>query len=183
MKVSEIMSGEVYAIDEREPVIAAARLLKSMNLGALPVTGRGGALVGMLNRPGHSPALRCGGGRRAGGARGRHHEPRRPHRLAGRRRRRGRAEYAPRPGAPPAGGGGRAHRGYALPGRPRRPLRHGGRRGPRRHLRLRAPPGPRGRIGPRPGRPRHLGGAAFSAQIFRGFFKKSSLQSREAVLL
>ena len=57
MKVSEIMSGEVYAIDEREPVIAAARLLKSMNLGALPVTGRGGALVGMLTD--RDIALRC----------------------------------------------------------------------------------------------------------------------------
>ena len=46
MKVSDIMSGRVVTIDKREPVIAAARLLKHMNLGALPVTD-GGKLAGM----------------------------------------------------------------------------------------------------------------------------------------
>ena len=48
MKISEIMSARVVTIDQREPVIAAARLLKRMNLGALPVTDRSGKLVGML---------------------------------------------------------------------------------------------------------------------------------------
>ena len=48
MKISEIMSERVVTIDQREPVIAAARLLKRMNLGALPVTDRSGKLVGML---------------------------------------------------------------------------------------------------------------------------------------
>ena len=42
------MSERVVTIDQREPVIAAARLLKRMNLGALPVTDRSGKLVGML---------------------------------------------------------------------------------------------------------------------------------------
>ena len=40
MKVSDIMSGRVVTICQDEPVIAAARLLKRMNLGALPVTDR-----------------------------------------------------------------------------------------------------------------------------------------------
>ena len=48
MKVSEIMSGRVVTIGQREPVIAAARLLKRMNLGALPVTDDKGKLKGML---------------------------------------------------------------------------------------------------------------------------------------
>ena len=57
MKVSYIMSDRVVTIDEREPVIAAARLLKRMNLGALPVTDRGGKLVGMLTD--RDIVLRC----------------------------------------------------------------------------------------------------------------------------
>lgn len=57
MKVSDIMSDRVVTIDEREPVIAAARLLKRMNLGALPVTDRGGKLVGMLTD--RDIVLRC----------------------------------------------------------------------------------------------------------------------------
>ena len=57
MKVSDIMSDRVVTIDEREPVIAAARLLKRMNLGALPVTDRGGKLVGMLTD--RDIGLRC----------------------------------------------------------------------------------------------------------------------------
>lgn len=57
MKVSDIMSERVVTIDEREPVIAAARLLKRMNLGALPVTDRGGKLVGMLTD--RDIVLRC----------------------------------------------------------------------------------------------------------------------------
>lgn len=57
MKVSDIMSDRVVTIDEREPVIAAARLLKRMNLGALPVTDRDGKLVGMLTD--RDIVLRC----------------------------------------------------------------------------------------------------------------------------
>lgn len=57
MKVSDIMSDRVVTIDEREPVIAAARLLKRMNLGALPVTDRGSKLVGMLTD--RDIVLRC----------------------------------------------------------------------------------------------------------------------------
>ena len=57
MKVSDIMSDRVVTIDEREPVIAAARLPKRMNLGALPVTDRGGKLVGMLTD--RDIVLRC----------------------------------------------------------------------------------------------------------------------------
>ena len=57
MKVSDIMSDRVVTIDEREPVIAAARLLKRMNLGALPVTDRRGKLVGMLTD--RDIVLRC----------------------------------------------------------------------------------------------------------------------------
>lgn len=56
MKVSDIMSGRVVTIDKREPVIAAARLLKRMNLGALPVTD-GGKLAGMLTD--RDIVLRC----------------------------------------------------------------------------------------------------------------------------
>ncbi len=56
MKVSDIMSGRVVTIDKREPVIAAARLLKRMNLGALPVTD-GGRLAGMLTD--RDIVLRC----------------------------------------------------------------------------------------------------------------------------
>ena len=57
MKVSEIMSGRVVTIGQREPVIAAARLLKRMNLGALPVTDDKGKLKGMLTD--RDIVLRC----------------------------------------------------------------------------------------------------------------------------
>ena len=57
MKVSEIMSERVVTIERNEPVIAAARLLKRMNLGALPVTDRSGRLVGMLTD--RDIAVRC----------------------------------------------------------------------------------------------------------------------------
>ena len=57
MKVSDIMSDRVVTIDRREPVIAAARLLKRMNLGALPVTDRSGRLRGMLTD--RDIVLRC----------------------------------------------------------------------------------------------------------------------------
>ena len=57
MKVSEIMSGRVVTICQDEPVIAAARLLKRMNLGALPMTDRSGRLRGMLTD--RDIVLRC----------------------------------------------------------------------------------------------------------------------------
>ena len=37
MKVSEIMSGRVVSVGMREPVSAAARLLRQFNVGSLPV--------------------------------------------------------------------------------------------------------------------------------------------------
>ena len=64
MKVSEIMSERVVTIERNEPVIAAARLLKRMNLGALPVTDRSGRLVGMLTD--RDIAVRCVAGADAG---------------------------------------------------------------------------------------------------------------------
>lgn len=48
MKISDIMSDKVVTIGQDEPVIAAARLLKRFNLGALPVTDGAGSLKGML---------------------------------------------------------------------------------------------------------------------------------------
>lgn len=57
MKVSDIMSDRVVSISEREPVIAAARLLKRFNLGALPVTDDAGRLRGMLTD--RDIAVRC----------------------------------------------------------------------------------------------------------------------------
>ena len=57
MKVSEIMSGRVVTVGQDEPVIAAARLLKRMNLGALPVTDGSGRLRGMLTD--RDIVLRC----------------------------------------------------------------------------------------------------------------------------
>ena len=57
MKVSDIMSGRVVTIGQTEPVIAAARLLKRMNLGALPVTDDSGRLRGILTD--RDIVLRC----------------------------------------------------------------------------------------------------------------------------
>ncbi|MEG1632652.1 MAG: CBS domain-containing protein [Oscillospiraceae bacterium] len=57
MMVSEIMSGRVITIAQDEPVIAAARLLKRFNLGALPVTDDAGRLRGMLTD--RDIVLRC----------------------------------------------------------------------------------------------------------------------------
>ena len=57
MKVSDIMSRGVYTIDRREPVVAAARLLRRMNLGALPVTDDSGRLRGILTD--RDIVLRC----------------------------------------------------------------------------------------------------------------------------
>lgn len=57
MKVSDIMSGRVVSIGQKEPVIAAARLLKRMNLGALPVTDDSGKLRGIITD--RDIVLRC----------------------------------------------------------------------------------------------------------------------------
>lgn len=51
------MSGRVVTIGQKEPVIAAARLLKRMNLGALPVTDDSGRLRGILTD--RDIVLRC----------------------------------------------------------------------------------------------------------------------------
>ena len=48
MKICDIMSDNVVSIGPNEPVSAAARLLKSRNIGALPVCDESGKLKGML---------------------------------------------------------------------------------------------------------------------------------------
>ena len=57
MKLCDIMSGKVVTIGMDEPVSAAARLLKSNNIGAVPVTGEDGRLRGMLTD--RDIVLRC----------------------------------------------------------------------------------------------------------------------------
>ncbi len=48
MKVEDIMSAHVISVGQKEPVAAAARLMKRHNLGALPVCDERGALRGMV---------------------------------------------------------------------------------------------------------------------------------------
>ena len=48
MKICDIMSDNVVSIDPLEPVSAAAKLLKSRNIGALPVCDGKGKLRGMI---------------------------------------------------------------------------------------------------------------------------------------
>ncbi len=48
MKVSDIMTGRVVSVNQREPVTAAARLMKRHNLGALPVCDDEGRLRGLV---------------------------------------------------------------------------------------------------------------------------------------
>ncbi len=48
MKVADIMSRNVVSVDQREPVTAAARLMKRHNLGALPVCDDEGRLRGLV---------------------------------------------------------------------------------------------------------------------------------------
>ena len=48
MKICDIMTDGAVSIGRHEPVTAAARLLKSKNIGALPVCGEDGKLHGML---------------------------------------------------------------------------------------------------------------------------------------
>ena len=48
MKVAEIMSRNVISVNHKEPVTAAARLMKRHNLGALPVCDDEGRLRGLV---------------------------------------------------------------------------------------------------------------------------------------
>ena len=48
MKVEDIMTGRVVWADQKEPVTAAARLMKRHNLGALPVCDSTGRLRGLV---------------------------------------------------------------------------------------------------------------------------------------
>ena len=48
MKVADIMSSRVISVGQKEPVAAAARLMKRHNLGALPVCDERGVLRGMV---------------------------------------------------------------------------------------------------------------------------------------
>ncbi len=48
MKVEDIMSGHVISVGQKEPVTAAARLMKRHNLGALPVCDDTGRLRGVV---------------------------------------------------------------------------------------------------------------------------------------
>ena len=48
MKVAEIMSRSVVSVNHKEPVTAAARLMKRHNLGALPVCDDEGRLRGLV---------------------------------------------------------------------------------------------------------------------------------------
>ncbi len=57
MKVSEIMSNHVITANQREPVAAAARLMKRHNLGVLPVCDDSGALRGLVTD--RDIVLRC----------------------------------------------------------------------------------------------------------------------------
>lgn len=57
MQVKDFMSTHLITVDREETVAAAARLLSRHNVGALPVTSRGGKLVGMLTD--RDIAVRC----------------------------------------------------------------------------------------------------------------------------
>ena len=48
MKVRELMSGNAVAVEEQEPVAAAARLMRARNIGSIPVCDANGRLTGML---------------------------------------------------------------------------------------------------------------------------------------
>ena len=48
MKICDVMSDNVVSINGKEPVTAAAKLLKRCNIGALPVCDEKGTLKGML---------------------------------------------------------------------------------------------------------------------------------------
>jgi CBS domain-containing protein len=57
MNISDIMTGHVMAIDEDEPVVAAARLMKRHNVGALPVKDGRNKLRGIVTD--RDIVLRC----------------------------------------------------------------------------------------------------------------------------
>ena len=57
MTISDIMTERVISINEDEPVIAAARLLKRNNIGALPVRSDKGKLKGIITD--RDIVLRC----------------------------------------------------------------------------------------------------------------------------
>ena len=57
MKVCELMSDRVVTVDMEEPVIAAARLMKSHNIGAVPACGKDGRLRGIITD--RDIAVRC----------------------------------------------------------------------------------------------------------------------------
>ncbi len=57
MKICEIMSDRVVTIDVEEPVSAAARLMKSRNIGAVPACGKDGKLRGIVTD--RDIVLRC----------------------------------------------------------------------------------------------------------------------------
>ena len=57
MTISDIMTERVISIGEDEPVIAAARLLKRNNIGALPVRSDKGKLKGIITD--RDIVLRC----------------------------------------------------------------------------------------------------------------------------
>ncbi|MGI5978095.1 MAG: CBS domain-containing protein [Oscillospiraceae bacterium] len=57
MEISEIMTGQVVSICEDEPVIAAARLMKQYNFGAVPVRDERGKLKGIVTD--RDIVLRC----------------------------------------------------------------------------------------------------------------------------
>ncbi len=48
MKVAELMTGHVVSVNQKDPVAAAARLMKRHNLGALPVCDDSGRLRGLV---------------------------------------------------------------------------------------------------------------------------------------
>lgn len=48
MKVADIMTGRVICANQKEPVTAAARLMKRHNLGAIPVCDDEGRLRGLV---------------------------------------------------------------------------------------------------------------------------------------
>jgi len=57
MKVSDLMTAKAVSINQSEPVTAAARLLKSHNIGSLPVCDDTGKLRGMVTD--RDIVLRC----------------------------------------------------------------------------------------------------------------------------
>lgn len=57
MQIRDIMTGKVISVAAREPVTAAARLLRQHNLGALPVCDDHGKLLGMVTD--RDIAVRC----------------------------------------------------------------------------------------------------------------------------